>query len=181
MRPGAGRRLLAVLLLGPVAELAVAIEVGRRIGTLPTVLALLALSAVGMLVLVGQGRGWMRALQQAAATGLPPGTGADGARIATRAGAGILLALPGFVSGLLGLLLLVPPIGAGVRRIAARRVARAAGGVRGAGAAGRVVITGEVVERQDGQPPGAEQDRVDDRDDGPAGPPAVGPGGPQPG
>jgi UPF0716 protein FxsA len=181
MRPGAGRRLLVVLLLGPVVELAVAIEIGRRIGTLPTVLALLALSAVGMLVLVGQGRGWMRALQQAAVTGMPPGTGADGARIATRAGAGILLALPGFVTGVLGLLLLVPPIGAGVRRLAARRVAHAAGGVGGVGGpggvggtggaarGGQVVITGEVIEREDAgeREPG---------DDGPSGPPAVGPG-----
>lgn len=180
MRPGAGRRLLVVLLLGPVVELAVAIEIGRRIGTLPTVLALLALSAVGMLVLVGQGRGWMRALQQAAVTGMPPGTGTDGARIATRAGAGILLALPGFVTGALGLLLLVPPIGAVVRRIAARRVARAAGGVGGVGSGvgsgvggaargGQVVITGEVIERQDAGEQGS-------GDDGPSGPPAVGPG-----
>jgi UPF0716 protein FxsA len=167
------RRLLAVLLLAPVLELAVAIEIGRRVGTVPTLLALVALSAVGVLVLVRQGRGWMQVLQQAAATGRPPGAGAGGARIATRAGAGILLALPGFVTGLLGALLL-PPVGAAVGRAAARRVARAAGGAGRAGGAVNVVITGEVIDRQNPTQDDPTQDSPDTEDDGP--PPAVGPG-----
>jgi UPF0716 protein FxsA len=168
------RRLLAVLLLAPVLELAVAIEIGRRVGTVPTLLALVALSAVGVLVLVRQGRGWMQVLQQAAATGRPPGAGAGGARIATRAGAGILLALPGFVTGLLGALLLLPPVGAAVGRAAARRVARAAGGAGRAGGAVNVVITGEVIDRQNPTQDDPTQDGPDTEDDGP--PPAVGPG-----
>lgn len=147
-RPVRGRWVLAALALLPVVELAVAIALAGWIGAGWTVLALLLISAAGLLVLRRAGaQAWRRFTRSAQGepvrVGDPAGAGLDLL-------AGLLLALPGFVTGLAGALLLLPP----TRRPAAR--------VLGRGLRNRVVrlgpqgpvITGEVVDEPPRRPPG---------------------------
>jgi UPF0716 protein FxsA len=117
-----------------VAEIVVFVLVARWLGLPATVLLVLATSVVGVLLLRREGvRAWRR-FQQAVQTGEPPGTRvADG--LVGLVGA-LLLAVPGFLSDVLGLLLLLPlsrPLARyGVRRAAeARMPSRLAGDVFG--------------------------------------------------
>ncbi|WP_088319059.1 FxsA family protein [Kineosporia sp. R_H_3] len=151
-RPGAGRWLLAGALLLPVVEIAAAVAVAGRIGAGWTVVALVALSGLGVVVLGRAARGAVAALGPvpgappgAAATGAVPGaSSARGTDLALEATGGVLLALPGFVTAALGALLLLPPVrrllrpalGAGAARIVRSVVRR--GQVR--------VVSGETVD-----------------------------------
>jgi UPF0716 protein FxsA len=120
-RPIAWGRVAVLSLL--LAEIAVAFAVGAAIGAGWTLLALAVLSLLGFWVLLHEGR-----VALAAFAGRATGTPADSpanpdatpARdTATGVAAGLLLVVPGFLTGLAGLLLLVPP----VRQRAGRRVA----------------------------------------------------------
>jgi len=113
--------VLLLLVLAPLAELYVVIEVGQAIGALATIALLVATSALGLVLLRAQGRlAWRRFRGALAAGRVPAAEVVDGALIVVGAA---LLILPGFISDALGLLLLVPPT-----RIAARRFLL--GGVR---------------------------------------------------
>ncbi|MDP9794417.1 UPF0716 protein FxsA [Catenuloplanes nepalensis] len=105
-----------------VAEIAVFILVAHQVGYLTTILAGLLLSAVGGLVLRREGiRGWRR-FRDAARGGRHPGNeGADGVIGIL---AGLLLSVPGFLTDLIGLLLIVPPIRSLARRGLVRRAER---------------------------------------------------------
>jgi UPF0716 protein FxsA len=97
---------LLLLILWPVAELFVAIKVAEAIGVLLTVLLLLAGWPVGMWLTKAEGRAAWRRLSAAVAAGRPPGREAiDGALVLA---GGILLIVPGFISDVVGLLLLAP-------------------------------------------------------------------------
>ena len=114
-----GRRVLAALMLLPVLELAVAIAVARWLGAGWTVLVLLLVSAAGLLVIRSAGRqAWRRFSRSAQGEPVPLGDPADAGLVLL---AGLLLALPGFVTGAAGAVLLVP----GTRRPAARALGRA--------------------------------------------------------
>lgn len=131
--------LLALLVGGAVLELWVAVRAADAIGALPVVLLLLGSAIVGGRVL---GRGTVRAWRRVA----------DASRGGERVGrsvldaglvvvAGVLLLLPGLVSGALGLVLLLPPVRAGVRPLLGALVLRRVAlpvvlGARGAGFAG---------------------------------------------
>jgi UPF0716 protein FxsA len=160
------RRVLAAVLALPVIELAIAIAVAGWIGVWPTVIALFLLSATGFLVLRREGRQAWRALGGEPAT---PGADLrrrDPAEAALVALAGLLLMVPGFLTGLGGLALLVPPI----RRWVRRRIARSTGNRWPGG--GRPVIRGEVVQGEtvgDTEPPR----NIRPPEDPSAGPPAV--------
>ncbi|GIM85816.1 FxsA family protein [Salinispora arenicola] len=112
------------LLLAVLVELAVFLAVGRAVGFGAAVLAVFAASLLGMVLLRREGiRAW-RGFQAAAQAGQPPGPRVtDG--VVGLIGA-LLLATPGLLSGVLGVLLLVPPVRrlarSGVRRTAERRV-----------------------------------------------------------
>ncbi|GAB7044993.1 FxsA family protein [Catenuloplanes indicus] len=105
-----------------VAEIAVFLLIAHQIGYFTTILAGLLLSAVGGLVLRREGiRGWRR-FRDAARGGRHPGTeGADGVIGIV---AGLLLSVPGFLTDLAGLLLIIPPIRALARRSLIRRAER---------------------------------------------------------
>jgi UPF0716 protein FxsA len=107
-----------VFILIPTAEIAVAIVVADQIGWGWTLLALLGLSILGVLVI----RGTFRAAREIATTAQPmsaaPAVGAKAADAGFRLLAGILLVIPGFITGTIGLLLLLPPVRA-LARIAA--------------------------------------------------------------
>jgi UPF0716 protein FxsA len=116
--------LMLVFLVLPVAELYVIYQVGDAIGIWWT-LALLALdSLVGSLLLRSQGRAAWHRLQRALERGrLPHREVQDGVLVIF---GGALLITPGFITDVLGLLLLFPPTRAPVRRQIMRTLARRA-------------------------------------------------------
>lgn len=106
---------LLVLLLGiPIVEIVVAAWVAGQIGVGWMLLALLALTLLGLFLLPRVGVHGIRRVQQATERGERPGAElVNGGLLMVAA---LLLILPGFVTGVLGLLLLVPPIRHGVAR-----------------------------------------------------------------
>jgi UPF0716 protein FxsA len=116
--------VLAGVLLLPVLELAVAVEVGRTVGAGRTVLLLLAMAVAGGLLVRRQGAAAWRALNAAVRAGEPPSR--DVADATVLVVAGVLLILPGFLSDLAALLLILPPTRPLLRRPLERSLRRAA-------------------------------------------------------
>ena len=115
--------LLAILfIVVPIVELYIIIQIGQWIGLVPTLLLLVADAVLGSLLLRHQGRGaWQRfnlALQERR---FPGREVADGLMIAV---GGTLLLTPGFITDIFGLILLIPPSRAVVRRLLRVVVAR---------------------------------------------------------
>jgi UPF0716 protein FxsA len=128
--------LIVAFIVVPLAELALIIEVGQALGLLPTIAILLADSILGGLLMRAQGRAAWHRLREAMEAGRVPHREAlDGALVIF---GGALLLTPGFITDVVGLLLLIPPTRAVARRIASGIIARrVTAGVAGA-AAGRV-------------------------------------------
>lgn len=118
---------MPVLLVLPVAiivELAVLIAVGHAIGVLATIGLLILTSLVGAVLLRREGSRTLGALVEALRARKPPHRELlDGMLITA---AGVLVVVPGFVSDLLGVLLLLPPTRALVRRRILRSASRRA-------------------------------------------------------
>lgn len=125
---------LLLLVLWPVTELFVAIKVADAIGVLFTVLLLIAGWPIGVWLLRAEGRSALRRLSAAVAAGRPPGREVlDGALVVV---GGLLLILPGFITDVLGLGLLLPP-GRAVARLGIVRNLRSRVVVRATRFAGR--------------------------------------------
>jgi UPF0716 protein FxsA len=129
--------LLLVFIVVPIAELYVIIQVGQAIGALPTIAILLADSIIGSMLLRAQGmRAWRRFNEAMAAGRLPAREVFDGALVIF---GGAFLITPGFLTDVIGLLLLIPPTRAVVRalitRVFARRFVVSAVGTAGAAGA----------------------------------------------
>jgi UPF0716 protein FxsA len=113
--------LAVAFILVPIAELAVIVTAGRSIGFLPTFVLLVGLSLTGAWLARREGLSAWRRLQLALAEGrMPTVEVADGAMILL---AGALLLTPGFLTDVVGVLLLLPPVRAAVRRAGPRLVA----------------------------------------------------------
>jgi UPF0716 protein FxsA len=107
--------LVALFIVVPIVELYVIIQIGSLIGVWPTIALLLADAVLGSLLLRHQGRGAWRRFNAALAEGRFPGREvADGLLIAI---GGTLLLTPGFVTDIFGLILLIPPTRAIIRRL----------------------------------------------------------------
>jgi UPF0716 protein FxsA len=112
--------LVVLFLVVPIVELTVIIRVGQAIGVVETLLLMVAVSAVGAWLVKREGIGLWRRAQRQLDSGVVPGRElVDGMLIML---AGALLLTPGFVSDCLGVLLLLPPVRAGLRRIVIRRL-----------------------------------------------------------
>lgn len=100
------RLLLFLILLFPLLELGVLIQVGSRIGVLPVLLLVIAGVVLGVLCLrlAGFATAW-RTRERLARGELPDREMFDGMLMAV---SGMLLMFPGLVSDVLGLLLLLP-------------------------------------------------------------------------
>jgi UPF0716 protein FxsA len=110
-----GLLLVILFIVVPIAELYVIIQVGAAIGVLPTLALLLADALLGSLLLRHQGRGAWRRFNAAIAEHRFPGReAADGLMIAV---GGTLLLAPGFLTDIVGLILLIPPTRAILRRL----------------------------------------------------------------
>jgi UPF0716 protein FxsA len=115
-------RFLTVAAAVVVLEIIVIVEVAQRLGVVNTIGLLILISLVGWLVLKAQGvRTFRRLLGDVAAQRVPADTLADGALVGA---AGVLLIVPGFLTDVPAVLLLVPPVRRGVRRGLHRRWVR---------------------------------------------------------
>ena len=112
---------VALAIVVGVVEISVIIQVGQWIGFLNTVGLLLLVSLLGAWLVKRQGLGVMARIREQRSAGRIPTEAFDGALILV---AGVLLVIPGFVTDALGLLLLLPPVRAVVRRFVSRRVLR---------------------------------------------------------
>jgi UPF0716 protein FxsA len=111
--------LVFVFIVVPIAELYVLLQVGQAIGVLPTIALLILDSVLGSWLMRSQGRAaWLR-FNRALAEGRVPGREViDGVLIIF---GGALLVTPGFLTDILGLILLLPPTRAVVRQVLVRR------------------------------------------------------------
>jgi UPF0716 protein FxsA len=101
-----GRRLRTLLGLWVLLEIAVFVLVAWWIGIGWTILATLATSGLGLLLIGKQGTRTLAELRERARAGEPPGRAlGDAGLIAV---GGLLMVLPGFVGDLVGLLCLLP-------------------------------------------------------------------------
>src|SRR3954453_2724826 len=98
--------LLALFVIVPILEIYVIIQVGQAIGALPTIALLIADSIAGTLLVKSQGRSAWRRFQLALAEGRVPAREVmDGALVIF---GGAFLLAPGFLTDILGALLLIP-------------------------------------------------------------------------
>jgi UPF0716 protein FxsA len=98
--------LVLVFIVLPIAELYVIIRVGELIGVLPTIGLLLLDSFLGAALLRSQGRAAWRRFNDALAQGKVPAREVfDGAMVIL---GGAFLITPGFITDVIGLLLLIP-------------------------------------------------------------------------
>jgi UPF0716 protein FxsA len=113
--------LVLLFIAVPIAELAVIIQVGQAIGIWWTIGLLIADSLIGSWLMRHQGRAAWRRFNEAVYGGrVPTREVLDGALVIF---GGALLLTPGFITDILGLILLVPPSRALVRGIVSRRIA----------------------------------------------------------
>ena len=111
--------LVALFIAVPLIEIAVIIQVGSWLGVLNTLALLILISVLGAWLVQRQGVGLLRRVQGELAAGRVPATAlVDGALLLV---AGTMLLLPGFVTDFFGLLLLLPPVRAGIRSWLRRR------------------------------------------------------------
>jgi UPF0716 protein FxsA len=113
--------LVLLFIVVPIAELFVIIQVGQAIGVWWTIALLIADSILGSVLMRSQGRAAWRRFNEAMQAARVPGREVlDGVLVIF---GGALLLTPGFISDVLGLLLLLPPTRAVVRALLVRRYA----------------------------------------------------------
>jgi UPF0716 protein FxsA len=112
--------LVVIFIVVPLAELYVIIQVGQAIGLVPTLALLLVDALLGSILLRHQGRAaWIRFNRALAEGRLPHKEVFDGVLVIV---GGALLLTPGFLTDIVGLILLIPPTRALVRAVSARFV-----------------------------------------------------------
>ena len=115
-------RLLLLFVLVPAIELGLLIELGRYIGTLPTLGVIVVTGILGAFLARQQGLGVLRRMRQETAQGrMPAGALADGVMILL---AGAVLMTPGLLTDTFGFLLLVPAVRRWVKAGLLRRIER---------------------------------------------------------
>jgi len=114
--------VLALLVVVPLAEVTAMIAVGQWIGAWEAIALLFAISLVGFVLVKRQGVGaWRRIRSEMRIGQVPAAAVLDGALVLL---AGLLLLIPGFLTDIVGLALLVPPVRDLIRRFAGRRITK---------------------------------------------------------
>ena len=107
--------LLFVIFIGvPFAEIYVLLQVGHAIGVLNTLALLVLVSMVGAWLAKQAGLSVIRRMQAAINAGRVPGAELVDGFLVLMAGA--LMITPGFLTDIVAIFLLLPPVRAGVRR-----------------------------------------------------------------
>ncbi|MGI8758580.1 MAG: FxsA family protein [Acidimicrobiales bacterium] len=126
--------LVIVFLVVPLVELYVIIQVGDAIGALNTIAVLIGMGVAGGYLMKREGLGVVRRVQAQLRGGHVPGREVvDGFLILF---GGALMLTPGFLTDIVGLSLLVPPVRALVRTVVAQRLRSHVVGRRGGGNSG---------------------------------------------
>lgn len=149
--------ILLALILVPLIEIGVFIEVGGAIGLWPTLALIVVTALLGTWQLQAQGLATLnRAREQMDRGAMPARELFDGACLLI---AGALLLVPGFVTDVLGGLLFVPPVRDALRRWIGGRLA--------ASAETRIFVDGQEVHRRgpDGEVIDGEYRDITDRED----------------
>jgi UPF0716 protein FxsA len=114
--------LLVLFIAVPLAELYLIIKVGEAIGVVPTILLLLVDSLLGSMLLRSQGRRvWRRFRQTLERGAMPHREVVDGVLVIF---GGAFLITPGFLTDVIGALLLLPPTRSLFRRLLIRRLGK---------------------------------------------------------
>ena len=114
--------LVALFIVLPLAELYVILKVGDAIGAVWTILLLAADSVLGSVLLRTQGRSVWRRFNNALAEGkMPHREVIDGVLVIF---GGAFLITPGFITDIVGVLLLLPPTRSLIRGQVVRRLGR---------------------------------------------------------
>ena len=117
---------MILLLLVPVAEIAVFIQVGSRLGAGMTVLLVVISAVVGVWLVRRQGLATATRVQAMVARGESPALGMlEGLALLA---AGVLLVIPGFLTDIAAFVLLIPPLRRGIIQLTLRHM-RLEGGV----------------------------------------------------
>ena len=115
-----GRLLYFALLLGPIVEIAVFVLVAQSIGFWSALAGVLLLSLVGAAIMSRQGFSLLAEIRSTIGAGRMPARAlADAMLVGV---AGLLLLVPGYVTDVLGLLLLISPLRHGFYRWLAHRM-----------------------------------------------------------
>ena len=137
--------LLLLLIIVPIAEIALIIQVGELIGVWWTIALLLADAVLGSLLLRSQGRAVWRRFSESVTEGrVPHREVVDGVLVIF---GGALMLAPGFITDLFGALFLIPPTRAVMRRLLVRRAS--------------LRIVGATVPPRNGRPSDVEATAVD--------------------
>jgi UPF0716 protein FxsA len=165
MSPMALLVLFLVFIVAPLVELYVIVQVAQSIGVLETIAALIVISAIGAWLVKAAGISVIVRIQQQLAVGrMPTNELVDGGILLF---AGALMLAPGFLSDILGILLILPPTRAVVRKILLRsykaRVERGGGAATWASRRmwGGVVVDAESFEDDDWTPPRPPRGEID--------------------
>lgn len=126
---------LVLLVAVPLAELYVIFQVAHQIGVLESIVLLVVISVVGGWLVRTVGMGLFVRGVAAAAEGRVPTDEMIGGGVVLVAGA--LMLTPGFLTDAVGLVLLLPPVRAGVTALVRRRVRRRVAQGRASGFATR--------------------------------------------
>jgi len=117
-------RLLLLFIAVPAIELALLIEIGKRIGTLPTLALIVTTGVLGAALARSQGLGVLRKARAEAAAGrLPAAALIDGLIILL---AGAMLVTPGVLTDVFGFLCLIPVSRRWIKYLVASWLMRAA-------------------------------------------------------
>lgn len=100
------RKIFLGVVVYALAELALLIVIGQNIGVFSTLMLIVATSVIGIYVMKNKGMNSIRNVKNTMARGEAPGAALVDTLLTF--GGGLLLALPGFLTDLVGLLLLMP-------------------------------------------------------------------------
>jgi UPF0716 protein FxsA len=113
---------LLALITVPLLELAAFVAVGLEVGWLLAIALLAGMSLLGVVALRGEGRAALAGVSLAASGRRSPGPAAVDAALGLLGA--VLLVVPGFVTGALGVVLLISPTRHVLRRALSRHLAR---------------------------------------------------------
>lgn len=100
------RKIFLGFIVYALAELALLIVIGQNIGVLSTLLLIMATSIIGIYVMKNKGMNSVQNVKNTLARGEAPGAALVDTFLTF--GGGLLLALPGFLTDVLGFFLLMP-------------------------------------------------------------------------
>jgi UPF0716 protein FxsA len=120
-----GRMLYFALLIVPILEIATFVAVAETIGFWPALAGVLLMSLIGAAVMRRQGFSLLNEIRATIGHGQMPARALADAMLVGIAG--VLMVIPGYLTDIVGLLLLIPPLRHWSYRLLARRMGAARG------------------------------------------------------